>query len=384
MEDEGLGPDLPAELTTPDSPLAIRGKKKAGYCPAHRSQATRTRNAAAVEKSAQWTLFSSAQSLSSALNDPVNRELDLFTKTWGSYFIPTAPVQHADLPSISLGDFMCYLRETRAGRKLHRALVRQISKEETRDTFKCSSNIKDFLPLRSQLEQEGENFNMAAVPRVFLLPEFTLEDPLIFQEVLPLADVMSKKSAAATEPAQSRTVGHSGARADAASCGGSSGTVLRANTAEEVGVSDRGSQEDKPRSMKLLHEKLAHYLDVVEVHLAYHISQRSDVFFSTLTSQQELESFIMKVRQDVMDLRHKLRSLDTASTHRTLHLFSKCRSRERLRVVHEKAQLVAVVQQTQPTIQLLLRNSDFVAALDLITTTQEVLQQELHGVHALR
>jgi len=45
---------------------------------------------------------------------------------------------------------------------------------------------------------------------------------------------------------------------------------------------------------------------------------------------------------------------------------------------------MATVSQTQPTIQLLLKTSDFVGALDLIYTTQEVLQQELSGIHCLR
>ena len=47
-------------------------------------------------------------------------------------------------------------------------------------------------------------------------------------------------------------------------------------------------------------------------------------------------------------------------------------------------QLIATVQQTQPTIQLLLSTSDFVGAIDLITTTQDVLQHDLRGVHSLR
>ena len=61
-----------------------------------------------------------------------------------------------------------------------------------------------------------------------------------------------------------------------------------------------------------------------------------------------------------------------------------CTRRERRRQVHQKLKLIATVQQTQPTIQLLLSTSDFVGALDLITTTQDVLQQELQGVHSLR
>uniref|UniRef100_A0A8C9F097 Vacuolar protein sorting-associated protein 54 n=1 Tax=Pavo cristatus TaxID=9049 RepID=A0A8C9F097_PAVCR len=42
---------------------------------------------------------------------------------------------------------------------------------------------------------------------------------------------------------------------------------------------------------------------------------------------------------------------------------------------------MATVHQTQPTVQLLLSTSEFVGALDLIATTQEVLQQELQGIH---
>lgn len=45
---------------------------------------------------------------------------------------------------------------------------------------------------------------------------------------------------------------------------------------------------------------------------------------------------------------------------------------------------MATVHQTQPTIQLLLSTSDFVGALDLISTTQEVLQQELAGIQSFR
>ena len=46
--------------------------------------------------------------------------------------------------------------------------------------------------------------------------------------------------------------------------------------------------------------------------------------------------------------------------------------------------LMSTVHQTQPTIQLLLANSEFVGALDLISTTQEVLAQELQGLVCFR
>lgn len=46
--------------------------------------------------------------------------------------------------------------------------------------------------------------------------------------------------------------------------------------------------------------------------------------------------------------------------------------------------LIATVHQTQPTIQKLLNTSDFVGALDMIYTTQDVLAQELTGIHSFR
>ena len=46
--------------------------------------------------------------------------------------------------------------------------------------------------------------------------------------------------------------------------------------------------------------------------------------------------------------------------------------------------MMATVHQTQPTIQLLLSTNEFGGALDLISTTQEVLSQELAGVHCFR
>ncbi len=42
------------------------------------------------------------------------------------------------------------------------------------------------------------------------------------------------------------------------------------------------------------------------------------------------------------------------------------------------------VRETQPMIQLLLSTPDYVAALDLIQTSQEMLKQELPGILSFR
>lgn len=45
---------------------------------------------------------------------------------------------------------------------------------------------------------------------------------------------------------------------------------------------------------------------------------------------------------------------------------------------------MVTIHQAQPTIQLLLSTSEYGGALDLISTTQEVLKQEMQGIHCLR
>jgi len=354
-----------------------------------------------VKEEEKWTFSSSAQSLSTALNDPAYRELDLFTKTWGSSFIPTATLPSSHLPPIELADFLCYLKDTMTGRKQHRALIRQLTSEDSSAPGKSPGRIEDFRPWTSHVQQDGRSYSIDTVPRIFFQQNFSLRDPPTFQEVLPLARLLPKKQRQVHSHTTTTTRGQENEVEGAyppksnlyMNLEGNSHQPLHTLASSEVlfveeagplkGEEPRGEGE-RHQSVKLLHEKLTHYLDVVEVHLAYHISQRADVFFSTLTSQQDLESFIMVVRQDVMELRHKLRQLDRDSSHTALKLYSRCRRRHRLKAVYEKARLIATVQQTQPTIQLLLKSSDFVGALDLIVTTQEVLQQELQGVHALR
>ena len=221
----------------------------------------------AKKEEPKWTVFSSSQNLAAALNDPMGREPDLFTRTWGSYFIPNAPLPPSNIPSIELSDFLRYLKETAAGRKSHRAVVRQMKKEKKDEESLDASSPIALTPLFRQLKQDGRMYDFSMVPRLFFQEDFALEDPATFQEVLPIAQLLPRKKKKATGDASPQL-------------------------------------PDNRQTAKLLHEKLTHYLDVVEVHLAYQISQRSDVFFSTLSSQQELQTCIMQVRHNVVELRY--------------------------------------------------------------------------------
>ncbi|KAM4680256.1 vacuolar protein sorting-associated protein 54 isoform 2-T6 [Amazona ochrocephala] len=137
-------------------------------------------------------------------------------------------------------------------------------------------------------------------------------------------------------------------------------------------------------SSKLLQEKLSHYLDIVEVNIAHQISLRSEAFFHAMTSQHELQDYLRKTSQAVKLLREKIAQIDKVMCEGSLQVLRLSLTRNNCIKAYNKLKLMATVHQTQPTVQLLLSTSEFVGALDLIATTQEVLQQELQGIHSFR
>ncbi|XP_057279443.1 vacuolar protein sorting-associated protein 54 isoform X2 [Pezoporus wallicus] len=137
-------------------------------------------------------------------------------------------------------------------------------------------------------------------------------------------------------------------------------------------------------SSRLLQEKLSHYLDIVEVNIAHQISLRSEAFFHAMTSQHELQDYLRKTSQAVKLLREKIAQIDKVMCEGSLRVLRLSLTRNNCIKAYNKLKLMATVHQTQPTVQLLLSTSEFVGALDLIATTQEVLQQELQGIHSFR
>ncbi|KFO21163.1 Vacuolar protein sorting-associated protein 54 [Fukomys damarensis] len=180
--------------------------------------------------------------------------------------------------------------------------------------------------------------DLEQVPKIFTKPDFALDDSLTFNSVLPWSHF---------------------------------------NTAGGKGNRDAASS-------KLLQEKLSHYLDIVEVNIAHQISLRSEAFFHAMTSQHELQDYLKKTSQAVKMLRDKIAQIDNVMCEGSLQILRLALTRNNCVKVYNKLKLMATVHQTQPTVQVLLSTSEFVGALDLIATTQEVLQQELQGIHSFR
>uniref|UniRef100_A0A3P8SED1 Vacuolar protein sorting-associated protein 54 n=1 Tax=Amphiprion percula TaxID=161767 RepID=A0A3P8SED1_AMPPE len=280
----------------------------------------------------RWTVLSSKVNLPAALNDPrlAKRESDFFTKTWGLDFAETEVMPSFYLPSITREDFGPYLQEMAQRERIHERCKTICPNKD--DVDPSSLGYNRYNCLHTDLCVFVLNF------QIFMKPDFALDDPATFNNVLPWSHFNS--------------------------AGGKSSRDVA--------------------SSKLLQEKLSHYLDVVEVSIARQISLRSEAFFHAMSSQHELQDRLQETQQAVAVLRGRTAAMDRVMCQGPLQALRKAMTRNNCVKLHNKLKLMAAVHQTQPTVQLLLSTSEFVGALELIATTKEVLQQELQGIHSFR
>ncbi|XP_067260143.1 vacuolar protein sorting-associated protein 54 isoform X2 [Chanodichthys erythropterus] len=276
----------------------------------------------------RWTVYNSKVNLPAALNDPrlAKRESDFFTKTWGLDFAETDVMPSFYLPNITREHFSSYLQETAQREKIHERCKNVCP---NKDDLSVPTITNNHDKARAELEQ---------VPKIFMKPEFVLNDPATFNAVLPWSHF----------------------------------SVAGGKNSRDVA------------SSRLLQEKLSHYLDVVEVSIARQISLRSEAFFHAMSSQHELQDQMRETADAVAKLRARTAAIDRVMCRGPLRVLRDALTRNNCVKLHNKLKLMAAVHQTQPTVQLLLSTSEFVGALELIATTKEVLQQELQGIHSFR
>jgi len=135
---------------------------------------------------------------------------------------------------------------------------------------------------------------------------------------------------------------------------------------------------------RLLQEKLSHYLDIVEIHIAKQVTRKSSAFFHAMTSQDAIMEEMNVAATNVIALREKLKQIDRLMVRQGMKLIQLQQVKSNKTLVLDKLKLMVHVHKTQPTIQLLLGTQDYVAALDLISATQDILAKELVGVHCFK
>lgn len=103
-----------------------------------------------------------------------------------------------------------------------------------------------------------------------------------------------------------------------------------------------------------------------------------------MTSQDTIMEKMNEATKNVISLREKMKMVDEMLVINASNIVTLDRRRSHYCIIYDKMKLMATVHQTQPMIQLLLSTQDYVAALDLISTTQEIVAQELIGIHCFK
>ncbi|XP_029041161.1 vacuolar protein sorting-associated protein 54 [Osmia bicornis bicornis] len=297
-------------------------------------QQQRKRNGHLLEPSSSWTVYSAAQNLPAVLNDPFKgKQSNFLTRTWGDSFVEKVDIPKSPyLPEITLQHFESYLKKIARRYRKHFRMNSSVNAPTTPNEL-----LQTFPNLRKVKSLDRVQFDLSSIPKIFLTPNLDLSQKDNLYAVFPFA-----KSGLLNE--DSNIVMH----------------------------------------VKQMQEKLSHYLDVVEVRIAEQVASKSQAFFHAMTSHDALMEQLTQTITVLKALRKNIHQVDKHLVNDSLEILRLERARSNRLLVQKKLKLMATVHQSQPMIQLLLSTPDYVAALDLIATTQEILLQELNGVHSFR
>jgi hypothetical protein len=132
--------------------------------------------------------------------------------------------------------------------------------------------------------------------------------------------------------------------------------------------------DDVTLTSNLLQNKLNIFLDTVDVHLVKEISRRASSFFSALSTLQNLHQETEECVNQIQALRGNLANLSKVSVKQGLEVGRLHTRSENMRQLYEGVKKIGVIHQTQPMIQALLTQGDYIASLDLIEETSADLK----------
>ncbi|KAK0161271.1 hypothetical protein PV327_009758 [Microctonus hyperodae] len=283
-----------------------------------------------------WTIFSSSQNLPAVLNDPrKGKQTNFLTKTWGDAFIDKVDIQNSPyLPEITMNNFELYIKKI--GKRYRRHSRTNININSTIPTaISIDNNIKNLKT--NENRNSSSQFDLSSIPIIYLSPNLDLSNRKNFENIFPFT---------------------------------------------KDGLLNSGC--DIVNNVKKQQENMSQYLDIVEVRIAEQVASKSQAFFHAMTSHDALMEQLTQTITVLKALRKNIHQIDKSLVIDSLDILRLERNRLNRLSVYEKLKLMATVHQSQPMIQLLLSTPDYVAALDLISTTQEILSQELNGIHSFR
>jgi len=266
-------------------------------------------------------LLASVQNLPAVLTDPKKgKQRDFFTRTWGEDFTENQPIP----PS----PYVCQLSAKHCEKYLKK--LRRY----------CPRHCVGGQPARGPITSRSPSTSVDSLshaPHIFLDANFDLKNPETFGKIFPfLLNSQEKLS-------------------------------------DQIEIHGKSTQE-----------KLAHHLDSVEVNIADQVAQKSHHFFQVMTYHDALMNQLTTLVAHVRRLRSRLQQVDQTEFQAALNVCRLRRRKQNMALVLDKLVLMSSLHETQPTIQRLLSGNEFSGALDLITTSRDILRQDLRGVFSFR
>ncbi|KAH8854915.1 Vacuolar protein sorting-associated protein 54 [Schistosoma japonicum] len=305
--------------------------------------------------SRKWSVHQSVVNLPALLNDPNYRETDIFAKLWGDKFENAEVLPSPHLPVITEKHFVEYLNKIG---------IRKSDTDSCRSSPKCQTNslsnsfsdsspsVKSSDKVLNDKQSPSLEISLNSVPALYFDQTFNLKDEKTFCQVIPL---------------HLRRLCLQNSRNPFEETGSSSVTI------DSVNISKTRQRE----AFRTQHDKLVNYLDIIELNIAEQVSRKSSTFFEAIQCHDVIRGDLSQAIGQIKDVRHKLQQIDTYTIIDKMKLLRIVRRRENYRLIVDKLKLISSLQATQPTIQTLLRNNDFCAALDLVSTTKELLHSHL-------
>ncbi|CDW54712.1 Vacuolar protein sorting-associated protein 54 [Trichuris trichiura] len=249
-------------------------------------------------------------------------------------------------------------------------------------------------PTSSESYCSAESVDMLDIPKIFFSPSFSLEDPSCFEALNRLVKLSPERlSDFQTDATISKT---------------------------PVDWSNFSKLRKSQRANMMLQEQvyyqfvsyrkdedfqLGHYLDRVEIEIANHLATKSQAFFQLMTFHDELQKQIDRASSATKMLREQMQGISALLSDRWLKLISLQNRRARIVelskrvIVHAvtsiftdisvvdallQLDIISTIVQIHSTVQSLLNSSDYMAALELVSTTKAVLNEDLKGIVCFR
>ena len=305
-----------------------------------------------------WNVLSSSVNLPAVLNNPAKgKQKDFFTRSWGADFVDSAILPpSAHVCEIPPNTFDRYLRKVRKHYVRHKVSDRLPSLSSSMSTASGGSSRETTPSPESNKSSTSSLLKRTPpsqppklnIPSIFLDQDFDLSNPSTFNSVFSFLNESLNQSNR-SNPFQ-----------------------IESKDAKQVESGGR-----------LVQEKLQHYIDQVEVNIASQVCTKSHHFFQVMTYHDALMSQLMSLISVVATVRKRIAHVQegVVSAIKVPQLAVRKANLESLLGV---LSTVDTLYKTQPTIQLQLTRQEFASALELISTSKEILSNETANIDCLK